>query len=972
MNDPRGSIWRKWDLHFHTPKSHDHGNKGMSAREVVDRLVRANIEVVAVTDHHVMDVAFIEEMRRAAGDQLTVLPGIELASNLGGSEGVHFIGVFPEDADLNDLERELLTRLDIKKKIKDGVDHDRLYVEFPAAAEVIQKLDGIITIHGHGKAANYETITSRLKFKQEQKTNLLHDYVDIIEVGSAKDAQTYREKIFPNLPFGALPIIVGSDDHADDRYHPDKRYPIEKHCWIKADPTFAGLKMALREPDHRFCLDAVPGDVERVEANKTKYIKSVSFKKLATMPAGEEWLNGEVPLNPGLVAVIGNKGSGKSALSDAIGLLGSCTTSGAFSFLEKQRFRNPKTGRAEHVEATMSWHAGDPVTRSLSHEITPDEPERVKYLPQNFVEEVCNALATPGGGAFEKELKKVVFLKVLPEDQLGKRTLDELVEFRTDEIRQKAEGLAQKLFDLGRQRARLEEHLDPAVRTGFEKKIERKKEEIQSHEASKPEEKEAPPDDPTADPDVAKSIEELKQRKADHENVVADIEAQNQVINVQQLRASTAQKLLDKLENLKSTVERTIDDMSPEAGALGLKPEDLASLTVNLDPVTKIRDEAIKHRDSARDRIGSGDADPPTGLLARRDKIDTRIKEIQENLRGPQQEYQAYLDAKKKWDGTLGKLKGTADDPESLGGMAADLKALDEVPKQIEEVEHEQERVAKAIHELRVKEAEVYTELYAPVQRFITKHPLASEHLKLEFKVEVVEGGFAEFLLGFINQSKVGSFHGIEEGEKMARKLVSRVDWSNWDSVKEFLQAAVKHLHHDMREDHAETKVLLGSQIGKGMTAAELYLWLYALGYLKPRYLLRWDGKDVEQLSPGERGTLLLIFYLLVDDSDLPLVIDQPEANLDNVTVAEKLVHCIRHARNHRQVIIVTHNPNLAVVCDADQIIHASLDKPAGNRITYETGALERAVMNRFTINVLEGGRSPFNIRDDTYQVVGE
>ena len=128
--------------------------------------------------------------------------------------------------------------------------------------------------------------------------------------------------------------------------------------------------------------------------------------------------------------------------------------------------------------------------------------------------------------------------------------------------------------------------------------------------------------------------------------------------------------------------------------------------------------------------------------------------------------------------------------------------------------------------------------------------------------------------------------------------------------------------------------MLLGSQVGKGKTVAELYRWLYGLGYLSPRYLLRWDGKDVEQLSPGERGTLLLIFYLLVDDSDLPLIIDQPEANLDNVTVAEKLVDCIREARSKRQVIIVTHNPNLAVVCDADQIIHATLDREAGNLIS--------------------------------------
>src|SRR5690554_5873799 len=97
-NDPSGSVWRKWDLHFHTPKSYDHKNKSLTAQQIVDRLVQVKVEVVAVTDHHVMDVAFIEQMRSAAGERLTVLPGIEFSCPLGGHDGVHFIGIFSEDS----------------------------------------------------------------------------------------------------------------------------------------------------------------------------------------------------------------------------------------------------------------------------------------------------------------------------------------------------------------------------------------------------------------------------------------------------------------------------------------------------------------------------------------------------------------------------------------------------------------------------------------------------------------------------------------------------------------------------------------------------------------------------------------------------------------------------------------------------------------------------------------------------------
>jgi predicted ATPase len=124
----------------------------------------------------------------------------------------------------------------------------------------------------------------------------------------------------------------------------------------------------------------------------------------------------------------------------------------------------------------------------------------------------------------------------------------------------------------------------------------------------------------------------------------------------------------------------------------------------------------------------------------------------------------------------------------------------------------------------------------------------------------------------------------------------------------------------------------------------------------------------LDELSPGEKGTLLLIFYLLIDKRDNPLIIDQPEENLDNQTVYDILVPCLREARKKRQVIIVTHNPNLAIVCDADQIVHCSIDKTKKNRVKYVSGAIENPTINHLTIDVLEGTRPAFDHRDSKYQ----
>jgi hypothetical protein len=60
------------------------------------------------------------------------------------------------------------------------------------------------------------------------------------------------------------------------------------------------------------------------------------------------------------------------------------------------------------------------------------------------------------------------------------------------------------------------------------------------------------------------------------------------------------------------------------------------------------------------------------------------------------------------------------------------------------------------------------------------------------------------------------------------------------------------------------------------------YLWSFPFPYLESEYSLKLDGKDLSHLSPGERDTLLLVFFLLVDKSNKPIIVDQPEENLDS------------------------------------------------------------------------------------------
>ncbi len=77
----------------------------------------------------------------------------------------------------------------------------------------------------------------------------------------------------------------------------------------------------------------------------------------------------------------------------------------------------------------------------------------------------------------------------------------------------------------------------------------------------------------------------------------------------------------------------------------------------------------------------------------------------------------------------------------------------------------------------------------------------------------------------------------------------------------------------------------------------------------------------------------------------------------------------MKEAKQRRQVIIVTHNPNLAVVCDAEQIVGAYLDKANNYRMEYLSGSIENPLINKAIVDILEGTRPAFKNRDSKYEV---
>lgn len=125
------------------------------------------------------------------------------------------------------------------------------------------------------------------------------------------------------------------------------------------------------------------------------------------------------------------------------------------------------------------------------------------------------------------------------------------------------------------------------------------------------------------------------------------------------------------------------------------------------------------------------------------------------------------------------------------------------------------------------------------------------------------------------------------------------------------------------------------------------------------------EWRKLDQLSTGQKATALL--YLLLLDSQGPLVLDQPEDNLDNRFISEGVVPKIRSEKRRRQFIFSTHNANIPVLGDAELIIAMRAVGEAGDGHAEvppeQMGAIDKETVARLVEEILEGGREAFQTR---------
>lgn len=962
MSD-RGSEWRRWDLHVHTPESAlaNHYADWPSYLDALEAKGKG-ISVLGVTDYCSIEgykkvVAARAEGRLSSFD--LVIPNIEFRTHPETGKGKAINLHILVDPDAPDATAEIEQALGLLTFRYNDID-------YPCSTEGLRRLgravDGGQTdpwgAFKAGVNAFKPDFAEIRRWLDNQGRWIRRNGIVVVANGKdgpsglSKDAgfaavreELYRcaDMVFSGNPADRLyflghgsddpdevkekngslkPCIHGSDAHDEDKlFQPDD----DRYCWIKAKPTFEGLRQLLHEPEHRVAIGPTPP----APTDSSKIIDHVA---LAGAP---EWFADEIiHLNSGLVTIIGEKGAGKTALAELIAF----TTAAWKSEGSPASFISKASPTIDDLTVAVTWADGTVTSRRVGDGRAGDLA-RVRYLSQDFVEELCSTDVS--GSRLIREIEDVVFGYIEEGDRLDSSDFAGLRRLRTDHVTQKKREVTARISTLNREILAIEERL--TGRSEKEMLLQRIKDDLTAIDSQ------LPALQVSVDPAVAAEIERLTAIRKDKGSQLASA-------NRRLARLATARA---KAVDFVAATERAFLEIRPALIEVGFTEAEADRLrpVIQADGLNPFGPIEARTRQDVASLSGLPENPDPAGETVA--DLDHRLEKLNGKLATDEQQRKRLIELQKQRARMEGDQRRLETEIANLDGPVKDDMAA-----KIEE----RWTTYLSYFDLLDEERAELAKLYAPLEKVIPADGDGAEAgFELQVRLSAAPAEWIEVGRDMFDKRRNGVALANDEILRDVRRTLFEA-WRTAD--RKAIRTSLDWLITQMGKPSAISDQLLGHA-----TLERVYDWLFSTDHITLDYGLKYRGTDLERLSPGTRGIVLLVLYLAMDRQDRrPLIIDQPEGNLDNSSIYEALVPFLRKAKLTRQVILVSHNPNLVVTTDADQVLVARAERPEGARhpkISYSAGALEdvgtEEAIRAQTVKLLEGGRDPFKTREKRY-----
>jgi hypothetical protein len=970
-----GAIWRRWDPHVHAPGTqlNDLFSGIDPWQDYLTKLEAATpaLEAIGVTDYYNTDTyARLRDAKDKQGrlpNCTTLFPNIEMRLSLGTAAGswvnVHLL-VSPEDPKHLDELNRILASLTF------GALNDRFSCTPAELARLGFKADP--TIKDEGAARRHGSTQFKVNFDQLKgifndfgwaRDNILvavaagadgtsglqdgadatlrrevEKFASAIFSANPKDRDFWLGKTLPRDEFVRKygcekPCLHGSDAHTLDRVaEPNGK----RFCWIKGAPTFDALRQACISPGRAFVGETPPSG-----ASASQIISHFSIE-------GAAWAaTPSLPLNPGLITIIGARGSGKTALVELI--VAGCDAVPLPLDAHKQSFLFRARDLLKGVVVETVWASGECENRTLA-EATEDDDFQIRrgqYLSQQFVDRLCSSDGV--SDELLREVERVVFDSHSVATRDGATDFDELLDLRAARHREARSRDELALLNLSE---RISDEIEKTKSiAGLQNQITEKEQNLAR----------------------LTSERALLVRKGDattaarFTTVSAAAEKVRGNIRYFSIQEQQLLTLQDEVADFRS-------NQSPEAlrrlqsrfGSAGLAGADWDPF--GTDFVGTVGDVLTARLKKARDAVSAWKGTPlapgvpPVPLAPTLNLEQQTLSVLEAEIDRLNQIINIDKATQDKFSQLTTKINGETD---ALTNLKARLEDANGAAARREVYVEDRTKAYKSVFDSIIAEETVLNDLYSPIKERLNASPGTLNKLAFSVRRTADVEQWARAGEAFVDLRKSGPFKGEGTLYKLAEEHLRQV-WET-GSAQDVSDAMQRFRTEHDKILLASSRVAQTDPVAHRAWLKSFAKWLYSTDHISVRYSVDYDSTDIRNLSPGTRGIVLLLLYLALDRSDdRPLIIDQPEENLDPKSIFDELVPLFAEARLRRQVIMVTHNANLVINTDADQIIiaeagpHIPGQLPA---ISYTMGGLEEAHIRERVCAILEGGEDAFKAR---------